>query len=236
MRILILDSNSQIRDGFIMNLIPAGYEVVTIKENKEILTTLAKKPFNIAIIEVYEEDLTTIQIIKIMRTDKRYENIKIIVHVLNPSKQFVIDMIKLGIVGYLLKPFNEKEIVQRLSLILERACVDMPERKYVRVKPLPTENISIAFRSPVTHKVISGKATDISASGLAFNITSEVSDEEVQIKQVINNFQVQIGSSRTSMTAVVIVRKGTACTVLFKKISDFDLNTLCRYIYERLVD
>ncbi len=236
MRLLVYDSSQQVREGFIITLLSSGYEVVVIKDKRELLTSLAKKPFSLAIIEVDETDKEMLQLIKILRSDEKYENIKIIVHILDPSKQFVIDMLKLGIVGYLLKPFNEKEIVQRLHTILEKANVDMPQRKHVRVKPAPTEVITVAFRSPVTHKIVSGKATDISVGGVAFTLTSTVEDSEIQIRQIVNNFQMQIGSARVSSSALVTAKKGSACAVLFHKISDFDLNVLCKYIYERLTN
>ncbi len=168
MRILVYDTSQQVREGFMINLLSAGYEVIVIKDKKTIFSALAKKPFNIVILEVNENDKEMLQIIKVLRTDAKYSNTKVIVHVLNPSKQFVVEMLKLGIVGYLLKPFNEKEIIPRLHNILEKANVHIPEREHVRVKPDESDNVTIAFRSPVTHKMINGKVTDISVGGVAF--------------------------------------------------------------------
>lgn len=236
MRLLIYDSSPQVREGFMISLLSAGYDLMVIKDKRELLLALSKKPFSLAIIEVEETDVEMLQLIKILRTDPKYEFLKVIVHVLNPSKQFVIDMLKLGVVGYLLKPFSEKEIVNRLKNILEKANIDMPQRLHVRVKPLDSEPISVAFRSPITHKVISGKVSDISIGGVAFVLNSSVDENEIQIKQIINNLQIQIGSIRISISALVTAKKGNVCALLFHKISDFDLNVLCKYIYERLTD
>ncbi len=67
-------------------------------------------------------------------------------------------------------------------------------------------------------------------------LTSNIDENEIQIRQIINNFQTQIGPMRISSTALVTAKKGNIYAVLFHKISDFDLNTLCKYIYDKLIN
>ncbi len=240
MRLLVYDGSAQIRESFMTTLISSGYEVMVLKEKKKILSTIAQKPYSLVILEANESDAEMTQIIQLMSTDSRYENVKIVVHVSNPSKQFVVQMLRFGVVGYLLKPFNEKELLNRLTNILEKAHIDISQRKHVRVKPSESDPVTISFRSLVTHRMIHGVVTDISVGGAAFTIDDgpDHKDDhlEVELRQIINNFHVHIGTTRLSAIVLVTAKKGPSCAILFHQISDFDSNTLCKYIYERLTD
>lgn len=234
MRVLVLDFSTQVREGFITTLIPAGFEVIAVKDKKELIPTIAKVPFDIAVLEVNEQDKEIVQIIKLLRSDQRFQNIKLIVHINSPSKQFIVDMIKAGVAGYLLKPFNERDLLARFQKILVQANIEMKERRHVRVKPDPKDNIIVTFRSPSTHKMISGKVIDISAGGVAFSLFGTVSDEDLQVKQFINNFQIQIERTRAATPALIIAKKDKVCAVQYYKIQEFDLNIICKYVYDRL--
>lgn len=235
MRVLVLDFSTQVREGFITALLPAGFEVTAIKDKKDLIPTLSKKQYEVAVLEVNEQDKEIIQMLRILRTNEAFKNLKIIVHVASPSKQFIIEMIKLGIIGTLLKPFSDRGILQRFQHILQKANIQLNEqRRHVRVKPGEKDKITVTFRSPVTHKVISGNVVDISAGGVAFELFGAVNDDEVKVRQFINNFQIQINRSLASTPALVIARRNKLVAVQYYKIQEYDLNILCKYIYDRL--
>lgn len=234
MKVLVLDFSTTVREGFITALLPAGFEVTAIREKKELLTTLSKHPFDVAVLEVDEKDKEITQIIKVIRSDKRFASVKIIVHVASPSKEFIINMIKMGVAGYMLKPFSERGVLQRFQNVLTKAKVEVKERRHVRVKPDEKDNVTVTFRSPTSHRVISGEVVDISAGGVAFMLFGTVKEDEVQVRQFVNNFQIQIDRTRATTPALVIARKDKLVAVQYYKIQDYDLNVLCKYIYERL--
>ncbi len=236
MRLIVYDSASQVREGFMTTLLLSGYEVLVLKDKKKILSEIAKKPYNLAILEANEGDEEMTHIIELMRTDSRYSAVAVVVHVLHPSKEFVVQMLRFGVVGYLLKPFNEKELLNRLTNILDKAHINITQRKHVRVKPDAATPLTIGYRSPTTHKVVNGTVTDISVGGAAFTLGEDVDTDEIALRQMINNFHIHIGSTRLSAIVLVTAKKGPSCAVLFHKISDFDSNALCKYIYERLTD
>ncbi len=221
-------------------LISSGYEVMVLKDKKKILSELAKKPYSLAVLEANESDEEMTQIIQMMRTDSRYDSVAVVAHVLSPSKQFVVQMLRFGVVGYLLKPFVEKDLLVRLANVLDKAHINISQRKHVRVKPSETEPVTIGFRSPRTHKMITGVVTDISVGGAAMIIGDDADHKEdykeIELRQMINNFHIHIGSVRLSAIVLVTAKKGATCAVHFHKISDFDSNALCKYIYERLTD
>lgn len=55
MRILVYESNHQIRDSIMSILIMAGYDVVTLKDKNKVLRTLGKRPFNIVVIAIVKQ-------------------------------------------------------------------------------------------------------------------------------------------------------------------------------------
>jgi len=231
MRLLVYDKSSFVRDSFILSLLPKGFEVITVKEKKDILSVFFKVPFNIAVIEVSPDDEEIISIIKTFKTDESYSNTSLIVNVLDPTKQFMLDLIKIGVAGYLIKPFNDKDLYERLTNILVSAKVNMSKTKMVNVIPKEDDNVGIKFRSSMTNKVITAKVIEFSSVSLKFKLPQNT-NSEIQLKQFINNFQIQIGSSRVVTSALVTSKKDDIVTIIFHNIAPFDLNKVCKYVYE----
>ncbi len=231
MRLLVYDKSSFVRDSFIISLLPKGFEVITVKEKKDILTTCAKLPFNVAVIEVSPDDEETMFIIKTFNTDEAYSNISVIVNVLDPTKEFMLELLKIGVAGYLIKPFNDKDLYERLSNILTNAKIDISKLKMVNIMPEDNDNVDIKFRSSITNKVVKVTILELSAVSVKFKFQESVSSE-IQLKQLIDNVQIQIGSSRVVTPAFVTCKKDDIATVTFHNITPFDLNKVCKYVYD----
>lgn len=236
MRVLVCDYSNQVREGFITQLIPAGYEVITVRTKKEVPAVALKKQIEILVLDMNDTDSEKdiMDAINLLRADNRFSEIKVILHISTPSKEFIVKALRMGVIGFLLKPFNETTLLQRFTDILKKAKVEFKERKHVRVKPDEKDNVTVTFRSPVSHKVISGKVVDISAGGVAFTLFGNVNEEEVQVRQFLNNFQIQINRTRATTPAIIIARKDKLCAVQYYKIQEYDLNVLCKYVYSRL--
>jgi DNA-binding response OmpR family regulator len=232
MRILVYDQSQKVREGFIISLIPRGFEVVTIKDKKEIMGMFFRRPFDVAVLEVSIDDEEMLSLIETLHTEKRYSNTKIIVHTIDTAKNFIVELIKFNVSGYLLKPFNEKDLFNRLTNLLEKANCDMSKNTVCTVTPSPDEGISVKFRSTETHKVLTSNVLEISAVGVKFSISDDFKDE-INVKQFINNFQIQIGSSRIVTPALVTLKKDDICQVVYYNMPVFDLNTVCKYVYEQ---
>ena len=86
MRVLVYESNSKIRDSMMSILIMAGFDVVALKDKNKILSMLGKRPFNIAVIDVVEDDEEMINITKNICSDDRYNTVHTIVHTEEASK------------------------------------------------------------------------------------------------------------------------------------------------------
>ena len=231
MRLLVYDKSSFVRDSFIISLLPKGFEVITVKEKKDILTTCAKLPFNVAVIEVSPDDEEAMFIIKTFKTDEAYSNISVIVNVLDPTKEFMLELLKIGVAGYLIKPFNDKDLYDRLSGILTNAKIDMSKTKMVNVVPEEDDNVDIKFRSNITNKVVKATILEFSSVSVKFKFPENL-NSEIQLKQFIDNFQIQIGSSRLVTPALVTCKKDDIATVMFHNMTPFDLNKICKYVYE----
>ena len=120
MRVLVYESNSKIRDSMMSILIMAGFDVVALKDKNKILSMLGKRPFNIAIIDIVEDDEEIINITKNICSDDRYNTVHTIVHTEEISKELMTNMLEAGAIGFLLKPFNEKDFLSRFNKILEK--------------------------------------------------------------------------------------------------------------------
>lgn len=233
MRVLVYDSSAQVREGFVGVLIPNGFEVVCVKEKKDIFPMFAKRPFNVAILEVFHEDEEMMNLVRTMKQNELYKNINIIIHILEPTKFFIVELMKLGVAGYLLKPFNEKEVLSRLTLLLEKAGVNIKNIKQIVVNVSKEDSVSASFRSSGNLKIVSTNVVLISCAGFTFTLNEENSNEEIKVRDFINNIQVQIGSSRIVTQALVTMKRDNEYTVQFTKLLPLDQNVICKFVYDK---
>ena len=232
MRVLVYDSSSQIRDSFISILITAGYEVVEVKDKKNILPMFGKRPFKVAIIEVNEDDAEMLDILEKVYVDDRYHDVHIIVHVLEPSKEFITNMMRIGVSGFLLKPFNEKDFLNRFNMLLEKANIRPKKLKHIVINNL--DNFKLVFRHDSVRQILHGMIIEISPIGLKFIMPSE--EAAMEVGHVIKNASMSIGSYKINFSINILEKIGNEYVGEFEDLSAFSSRLICKLIYEKYIE
>ncbi|WP_300369716.1 response regulator [Brachyspira sp.] len=232
MRVLVYDSSMQIRDSFISILITAGYEVVAVKDKNNILSMFGKLPFSIAIIEADENDEDMCNILEKIYLDDRYSNVHVIVHVEDPSREFFTKMMRIGVSGFLLKPFNEKEFLNRFKLLIEKAGVKSKKLKHIVVNNL--DNFKLVFRHEGARQILHGMIIEMSPIGLKFIMPPN--EPDIEIGDSIKNASMSISSYKISFTINITEKIGNEYIGLFEDLSVFNSKLICKFIYDKYVE
>lgn len=227
MRILVYESNPQIRDSIMSILIMAGYDVVALKDKNKVLRTLGKRPFNISIIEIEEGDEEIKNIVETVYKDDRYKGVNVIAHVEEASKELMTNMIEIGVIGFLLKPFNEKDFLARFNTILEKANLKPKKLKYMTTSDI--DNSDLVFRDDENNRILHATITELSAVGLKFILI----DSNIDLNGVINNASIYIGHYTLNFSINIAGKNKNEYTGNFKYVSLFDLKLICKLVHDK---
>lgn len=232
MRVLVYDSSLQIRDSLISILITAGYEVFAVKDKNNILPMFGKLPFSVAIIETAEDDTEIKDILEKIYLDDRYHGVHVIVHVADPSREFFTDMMRLGISGFLLKPFNEKDFLNRFNLLLEKANIKIRKLKHIVVNNL--DNFKLVFRHDRVRQILHGIITEMSPIGIKFIMSPEEAD--IEIGHIIKDASMSINSYKINFSINILDKIGDEYIGEFEDLSVFNSKLICKFIYDKYTE
>ena len=231
MRVLVYDSNYVTRDNITTILLMQGYDVVSVKDKKRILSTCSKMPFSIAIIETspYDEEINAI--LEKMHYDDMYQNIRVFIHVSEIIPGFVANMFKIGVAGILFKPFSEKDFFNRFSSLLSKSNL-LPKRiKYTIINNV---NNDIVFRHEESKQIVHAMILGISARGIKFLIPNE--NIHLSVGYNIPLTYMSIGSYKMTFSLNIIEVIGKEYVGLFENLSSFDHKVICKFIYEKYIE
>ncbi|MEI0702995.1 response regulator [Brachyspira intermedia] len=232
MRVLVYDSSLQIRDSFISILITAGYEVIAVKDKNNILSMFGKLPFSIAIIEVEENDTEMEDILEKIYLDDRYHGVHVIVHVADPTKEFFTKMMRIGVSGFLLKPFNEKDFLNRFNVLIDKAGVKPKKLKHIVINNL--DNFKLVFRHDGVRQILHGMIIEMSPIGLKFIMPPE--EASIEVGHVIKNASMSINSYKISFSINILEKIGNEYIGEFADLSVFNSKLICKFIYDKYVE
>ncbi|HJH54932.1 response regulator [Brachyspira hyodysenteriae] len=232
MRVLVYDSSLQIRDSFISILITAGYEVVAVKDKNNILSMFGKLPFSIAIIEVEENDAEMESILEKIYLDDRYHGVHVIVHVADPSREFFTKMMRIGVSGFLLKPFNEKDFLNRFNVLIDKAGVKPKKLKHIVINNL--DNFKLVFRHDGVRQILHGMIIEMSPIGLKFIMPPE--EASLEVGHVIKNASMSISSYKISFSINILEKIGNEYIGEFADLSVFNSKLICKFIYDKYIE
>lgn len=227
MRILIYESNTKIRESMMAILIMAGYDVVALREKKHILRTLGKRPFSIAVIDIEEDDGEMNNIIEAIYTDDRYKGINIIAHINETSKEIMTNLLEKGAIGFLLKPFNEKDFLARFNTIIDKANLKPKKLKYMTTKDF--DNSELVFRDDKNNRILHATLTELSAVGLKFI----PNDSGINLSGVIDNASIYIGPYTLNLSISITDKSGEEYSGNFTYVSLFNLKLICKLVHDK---
>ncbi|GAH68763.1 unnamed protein product, partial [marine sediment metagenome] len=165
---LVVEASSKVRESLCYVLLSFGIKGLPVSSRQAALAEVQKNPeIEGAIIDIDSQEIEGIELIKQLKAADNSQLNKIIIHTIQSNKDFVVKMVELGVVGYLLKPYNEEEVFAKLQNIFAKIESHNKQRKHIRVKPDPDELLRLHFRVPDYPHLISGKILDISLGGVA---------------------------------------------------------------------
>ncbi|MBL8027780.1 MAG: response regulator [Fibrobacteres bacterium] len=115
---LIVDDSANIRAFVKKTLNMTGLEIETIFEasnGKEGLEVLSKEKVDVALTDINMPVMDGLEMIRLIKENGNMNNLKIIVISTEGSREKILEAAKLGVKGYLRKPFGPENVMEILN-------------------------------------------------------------------------------------------------------------------------
>ncbi|MBN1799160.1 MAG: response regulator [Spirochaetales bacterium] len=235
MNSLVVESSPKIRDSLCYMLLSLGIKGIPCGNKDQALEAVSNLNEDVfsAIIDIDNKEAEGVELIKELKQNPKTIDIKIIVHTIQSNKEAVIKMLEMGIIGYLLKPYNETETYDKLNKIFNR-LEGQEKRQHIRITPDPEDLLRVHFRITGYPHLISGKIVNLSMGGMALELFSPVEHELLTADTQISSINFTLGSKQISPPGVAVMRKDKYLALKFNAMSQNHNMILAKYIFKRI--
>jgi len=133
-KILIVDDEILIRDSLGADLVHAGYEVETAESGEEAIQKLNHEEYDLIITDLLMENIGGIELLGKVK-EKDFE-IPVIIITGHAELETAIEALRLGAADYLLKPYNQEELLLRIRNCLEKRELHRKIKIYENILPV----------------------------------------------------------------------------------------------------
>jgi len=128
-RILIVDDDNANRQLISIILKLDGYELETASDGREALLKLKDQTYDLMLLDLMMPVLDGYQVLKMLRSDEQYKDLPVIIITAVSKRESVAHCIQLGANDYLLKPFDQHDVRNRVRKNIEQ----LRERALTRI-------------------------------------------------------------------------------------------------------
>src|ERR1700690_1590515 len=117
--ILCVDNSQIILTVLEAILVPSGYEVILSENSETALDIISRQKIDLVLLNVNMPGLSGFEVCKRIKEDKRYQNIPVMLMTSLTSKEEHIKGIEAGAADLISKPFDQTELLNRISVLLK---------------------------------------------------------------------------------------------------------------------
>jgi diguanylate cyclase (GGDEF)-like protein len=132
-RILVVDDDPDIRDVLKLTLTEENYEVLEAADGEEALKIIHAKPLNLVLLDYKIPKLDGRQVCRLVKKDLLLSHLPIIMVTGKGDINDKVDGIDAGADDYVVKPFEPKELLARIRMILRRTERDLEANPLTRL-------------------------------------------------------------------------------------------------------
>jgi DNA-binding response OmpR family regulator len=232
---LVAEASRNTRESLCYVLLSMGIKGIPVANKQEALETLQNQPkIEGAIIDLDSKEVDGAELITELRAQENTQQLSIIAHSVQSSKDLVNKMMEYGVIGYLLKPYVEKEASAKLKKILARGESHNAQRKHIRVRPDPNELLRLHFKLKGQSSLISGRVIDISVGGVAVELFNPPASGVLTPGTQIPSIQFTLNRKAFSPPGKVVLMKEQLLALRFDFLNSAEKSALSKYVFKRL--
>jgi len=169
-----------------------------------------------------------------LRESARPGGLPVVVQTVQSNRDLVVRMMEYGVAGFLLKPYQDKEIQEKLGRVLARCQLPNERRRHIRVKPDPDELLRLHFKLPAGTAMISGKIIDISVGGVAVELLNPPEPGLLKPGLQIPSIHFTLERRQLSPPGKVVLVRERLLALHFDFLTVAEKTALARYVFRRI--
>jgi len=126
-RILVVDDEALILDLAVMLLSTRGYEVITAKSGDECLATVEREKPSLVLLDYMMPGMDGMTTLREMR--QRFPDTYVIMLTGKGNEQIAVEVMKAGAADYILKPFRNQDLIERIENVLRIRRIEIHNRE-----------------------------------------------------------------------------------------------------------
>ena len=235
MKFLVAEAVPTVRESLCYVLLSLGIKSTPVGTRQEALEALqADSEISGAIVDIDSREIEGVALVQQLRETEPQRGLRIIVHTVQSSKDLVVKMVELGVVGYLLKPYREEAAFGKLRKVLAGSATHNAQRKHIRVKPDPEELLRLHFKLPDHGQMISGKVVDISVGGVAVDLFNPPPAQVLAPGTQIPAIGFTLMRQTFKPPGKVVLYKENLLALRFDYLTAAEKSALSKYVFKRL--
>jgi DNA-binding response OmpR family regulator len=119
--VLVADDDADIRELVAFKLEQAGFDVTSVSDGAAALDAIRANPPRLAVLDVMMPGLSGIDVLRQVRADESLGDVRIILLTARSRDLDVDAGFASGADDYVIKPFSPKELVHRVTVVLQRS-------------------------------------------------------------------------------------------------------------------
>jgi two-component system chemotaxis response regulator CheY len=119
LRILVVDDSLTMRRILVNTVIKAGFsEVKEAEDGKDALAKLMADEYDLLMTDWNMPNMNGIELVQAVRSDEKLKKIPILMVTTRNMKEDIVNAIKSGVNGYIVKPFDAKTLNAKIAEII----------------------------------------------------------------------------------------------------------------------
>ena len=121
LKILIVDDSPTMRRILVNTVIKAGYlSIKEAEDGKDALAKMMAGKFDLLMTDWNMPNMSGLELVEAVRADANFKGIPILLVTTRNLKEDIVNAIKSGVNGYIIKPFDAKTLNAKINEIMSR--------------------------------------------------------------------------------------------------------------------
>ena len=178
LRVLLCEDNADMRD-YVKRLLGATYDVESANDGEQALVAARRRMPDLVLSDVMMPKLDGFGLLAALRADPRLQGLPVILLSARAGESARIEGLRLGADDYLVKPFSARELLTRITALLEQKRVQRTIREHAdTLEVLNRVGVSLAAERDLERilQTVTDAATAVSGAQFGaffYNVTNE---------------------------------------------------------------
>jgi two-component system phosphate regulon response regulator PhoB len=134
--ILVVDDEEDIRELLELNLVQAGYKVLSCETGEQALEIAGSKLPTLIILDLMLPGIDGLEVCKKLKSTLKTEHIPIVMLTAKGEEVDIVTGLELGADDYITKPFSGKVLIARVRRILRKGVTRQDDKNVLKIEDL----------------------------------------------------------------------------------------------------